>query len=89
MKSKKNPQLPVAERTAGGLKGRAPVVGPAADAGTGEKRGTIASQTKTTRKLDQAVKRDADSRMAGKRKAIERWEGEGGAIPPTKKGGKQ
>ena len=83
MKSKKSPQPPVAERTAGGPKGRAPV------AGTGEKRGTIASQTKTTRKLDQAVKREADSRMAGKQKALERWEGEGGAIPPTKKGGKQ
>jgi hypothetical protein len=69
------------------MKGRARGVGPAADAGTGEKRETIASQTKTTRRLDQAVKREADKRMAGKQKAVERWEGEGGAIPPTKKGG--
>lgn len=55
--------------------------------GPGDKRGTIASQTKTTRRLDRAVKRDADGRMAGKQKAVARWEGEGGALPPAKKGG--
>ena len=31
----------------------------------GQKHGTIASQTKTTRKLDQSVKRDADKELSG------------------------
>jgi hypothetical protein len=89
VKSKKIQQPPAAEGAAGRLKGRARDVGPAADAGTGEKHVTSASRTKTTRKLDQGVKRDADNRMAGREKAIQRWEGEGGAIPPTKKGGRK
>ncbi len=46
----------------------------------GEKQGTIESQTKTTRKLDRSVKQDAEDQMAGKQKAIVRWEGEGGAA---------
>ncbi len=46
----------------------------------GEKQGTIESQTKTTRKLDRSVKRDAEDQIAGKQKAIARWEGEGGAA---------
>jgi len=56
---------------------------------SGKKHGTIASQTKTTGRLDQTVKRDADARMAGTKKAVEQWEGEGGAVLPKKKGGKQ
>ena|ERR1041384_7217253 len=35
---------------------------------TGQQRGTIASQTKTTRKLDRTIKRAADSAMGGKKK---------------------
>jgi len=82
-----------------------------------EKRGTIESQTKTTRRLDEAFKQSAEREMAdgekrptshkraGKRPAIEqaarpseqkpskkalaRWEGEGGALLPKKKGGKK
>ena len=46
----------------------------------GEKQGTIGAQTKTTRKLDRSVKRDADDQIAGKQKAIVRWEGERGAA---------
>ncbi len=34
----------------------------------GQKRGTLASQTKTTRRLDQSVKRDADKEMGGGKK---------------------
>ena len=49
--------------------------------------GTTASQTKTTRRLDRAVKRNADERMAGRKKAVERWENEGGATKRAKKGG--
>ena len=51
-----------------------------------EERGTIASQTKSTRRLDRTDKREADNRMAGRDKAVERWEGEGGALRPAKKG---
>ena len=54
-----------------------------------EKRGTIASQTKTTRRLARTVKREADDRMACRDKAVERWEGEGGALRPAKKGGRK
>ena len=88
MKSKK-PQKPAADSSAELLQKRAPDSGPAGDDRPGESRETIASQTKTTRRLDQAVKREADNRMAGRKKAVERWEGEGGAIPPAKKGGKK
>jgi hypothetical protein len=63
--------------------------GSAVTAGPGQKRGSVASQTKTTRRLDGAVKRDADNRMAGREKAVERWEGEGGALRPAKKGGRK
>jgi hypothetical protein len=34
----------------------------------GQKRGTVASQTKTTRRLDQTVKRAADKKMGGGKK---------------------
>ena len=34
----------------------------------GEEQGTIATQTKTTRRLDQTVKRDAEDQMARKKK---------------------
>ena len=34
----------------------------------GEEQGTIESQTKTTRRLDQTVKRDAEDQMARKKK---------------------
>ncbi len=83
-----------------------------------EKRGTIRSQTKTTRRLDEAFKRSAEreiadgekrptsQKRAGKRpsteqspaqpgekkpsrKALARWEGEGGAVLPKKKGSKK
>ncbi len=60
------------------MKKRARDSGLIVDTSAGEKHGTIASQTKTTRKLDRTVKRDAEAQMAGKKKAIERWEGEGG-----------
>ena len=59
---------------------------------SGQKHDTIASQTKITRKHNNAVKRTAEEQMGSKkkvsRKAIERWEGEGGAVLP-KKGGKK
>ncbi len=83
-----------------------------------EKRGTIESQTKTTRRLDEGFKQSAEREMtdddkrltsqkrAGKRpspeqsparpserklskKALARWEGEGGAALSKKKGGKK
>jgi hypothetical protein len=88
VKSKKIPQ-PLAEGPAARLKKSARDSGPAGNSRPGEKHETIDSQTKTTRKLDRAVKRNADNRMAGKEKAFERWEGEGGAIPPAKKGGRK
>jgi hypothetical protein len=34
----------------------------------GQKPGTVASQTKTTRKLDQSIKRTADKQMGGVKK---------------------
>lgn len=83
-----------------------------------EKRGTIESQTKTTRRLDEVFKQSAEKEMAdgekrltsqkrdGKRpapeqspvqpseqklskKALARWEGEGGAVLPKQKGRKK
>jgi len=72
-----------------------------------EKRGTIESQTKTTRRLDEGFKQSAERKMAdGERpspeqsparpserklskKALARWEGEGGAALSKKKGGKK
>lgn len=45
------------------LKKRAQDLGLIVNAGL--KRGTVASQTKTTRRLDQSVKRDADKEMGG------------------------
>ncbi len=72
-----------------------------------EKRGTIESQTKTTRRLDEGFKQSAEREMAdGERpspeqsparpserklskKALARWEGEGGAALSKKKGGKK
>jgi hypothetical protein len=71
-----------------GAEERARDFGSADNANPVEERATIASQTKTTRRLDQAVKRDADGRMAGEDKAVGRWEGEGGSTPQAKKGGK-
>ncbi len=62
------------------LKKRAQDAGLIVNANAGEKQGTIESQTKTTRKLDRTVKRDAEDQMASKKKAIGRWEGEGGAA---------
>ena len=88
MKSKR-PRKPEADSSAELPKKRARDSGPAGDDRPVESGEAIALQTKTTRRLDQAVKRDADDRMAGKRKAVERWEGEGGAIPPAKKGRKR
>ena len=63
MKSK-DQQLPPAGRP----EKRTRVSGSAVNAGPGEKRGTITSQTKTTRRLDRAVKQDADGRMTGREK---------------------
>ena len=83
MKSKDQQQPPAAE----GPAKRARDFGSANNANPGEKGGTIASQTKTTRRLDRAVKRDADDRMAGEDKAVGRREG--GASPPAKKGGRE
>lgn len=57
--------------------------------GAGRRRGTTASQTKTTRRLDPTVKRHADEQMAGGKKAVERWENEGGATRRAKKGGQK
>ncbi|HYH87266.1 MAG TPA: hypothetical protein VEX60_17575 [Pyrinomonadaceae bacterium] len=48
------------------LKKRAQDLGLIVNAGL--KRGTVASQTKTTRKLDQSVKRAADKEMGGEKK---------------------
>ncbi len=48
------------------LKKRAQDLGLIVNAGL--KRGTLASQTKTTRRLDQSVKRDADKEMGGGKK---------------------
>lgn len=67
------------------LKKRARDLGLIVNADAGEKHGTIASQTKTTRRLDRTVKRDADAQMTGAEKAAERWDGEGGAVPPAKR----
>src|SRR3712207_668214 len=39
---------------------------------TETKPGTIESQTKTTRRLDSSIKRDADQQMAGKKKGGKR-----------------
>ena len=58
-------------------------------AGAGLKPATIASQTKTTRRLDRAVKQNADEQMAGGKKAVERWENEGGATKRPKREGKK
>jgi excisionase family DNA binding protein len=49
-----------------GKPGRPPK--PKAEARPTKDRGTIASQTETTRKLDQGVKRAADGAMGGKKK---------------------
>jgi hypothetical protein len=48
------------------LKKRAQDLGLIVNAGL--KRGTVASQTKTTRRLDQTVKRAADKKMGGGKK---------------------
>lgn len=48
------------------LKQRAQDLGLIVNAGL--KRGTVATQTKTTRRLDQTVKRDADKEMGGGKK---------------------
>ena len=72
-----------------GAEKRARDFGSAVNADPGEKRGTVASQTKTTRRLDQSVKRAADGRMAGEGKAVGRREGEGGSTPQAKKGGRK
>ena len=46
------------------LKESARDLGLIVNAGAARKRATIASQTKTTRRLDRTVKQDADARMA-------------------------
>lgn len=89
MKSRDQQQPPAAEGPAGRPGKRARDSGSANNTSPGEKPGTIAAQSKTTRRLDQTFKRDADERMAGEDKAVRRWEGEGGATPPSKKGGKK
>jgi hypothetical protein len=55
----------------------------------GQKRGTVASQTKTTRKLDLSVKQNADDQMTIKKRAIQRWENEGGSTKRDGKGKKK
>lgn len=70
-------------------KKRAQDLGSVVNGAAGRKRGAAASQTKTTRRLDRSVKRNADEQMAGRKKAIERWENEGGATKQAKKGGKK
>ncbi|MBA3766892.1 MAG: hypothetical protein H0W99_07870 [Acidobacteria bacterium] len=50
------------------LKKRAQDLGLIVNASAGENESTIESQTKTTRKLDRTVKRDAEKQMAGKKK---------------------
>jgi hypothetical protein len=67
-------------------KKRAQDSGSVVNADAGRKRGTTASQTKTTRRLNQTVKQNADEQMAGGKKAVERWENEGGATKRAKKG---
>ncbi len=62
------------------LKKRAQDAGLIVNAGAGEEGGTVESQTKTTQPLDRTVKRDTEDQMARKKKAIARWEGEGGAA---------
>jgi len=47
------------------LKKRAQDSGLIVNAGVGEQQGTIASQTRTTRKLPEGFKQDADEEMAG------------------------
>ncbi|MBA2647526.1 MAG: hypothetical protein H0U81_12090 [Pyrinomonadaceae bacterium] len=47
------------------LKKRAQDAGLIVNAGADEKEGTIASQTRTTRKLPEGFKQDADEEMAG------------------------
>ncbi len=49
------------------LKKRAQDAGLIVNAGAGEKEGTIASQTKITRELDEHFKQDADEEMADER----------------------
>jgi phage tail tape-measure protein len=71
------------------LKKRAQDLGLIVNAGVDQKRGTIDSQTKTTRRLDRTVKQKADEEMARKKKAVERWENEGGSTKRMKKGGKK
>ena len=69
MKSKdKQHQMPsmVEDGATERLKKRAQDLGLIVNAGL--KRGTVASQTKTTRKLDQTVKRVADKVMGGGKK---------------------
>lgn len=69
MKSKdKRQQVPsmVEDGAIERLKRRAQELGLIVNAG--QKRGTLASQTKTTRRLDQSVKRDADKEMGGGKK---------------------
>jgi len=83
MKTKNNQQQSpsmVEDEATEKLKKRLLDIGLIVNAGADQKHGTIASQTKTTRKLDRSVKRDADDQIAGKQKAIVRWEGEGGAA---------
>ncbi len=70
------------------LKKRAQDAGLIVNADAGETQEAIAAQTKTTRQLDRTVKRDAEDQMARKKKAVERWEDEGGTVV-TKKGGKR
>ena len=89
MKSKDQNQPPAADEPAGRPAKRAGDSGSVNNSNPGEKRDAIASETKTTRRLDGAVKRDADGRMAGVDKALGRWEGEGGATPPAQKGGRK
>ncbi len=55
----------IEDKATGKLKKRTKDLGLIVNAGAGEMEGTIASQTKTTRELDEPVKQDADEEMAG------------------------
>ena len=70
MKTKNNQQQSpsmVEDEATEKLKKRLQDIGLIVNAGADQKHGTIASQTKTTRKLDRTVRRAAEDQMAGKK----------------------
>jgi hypothetical protein len=70
MKTKNNQQQSpsmVEDKVTEELKKRLLDIGLIVNAGADQKHGTIASQTKTTRKLDRTVRRAAEDQMAGKK----------------------